>query len=385
LRGTFGYNGNSNPAVLPRPRIVRYLNTPATGLPSIEISRDGEATNKRLRPEKTGVLNFGLDFGFKGGRISGSFEYYIKDTKDLIADNLLDPTTGFSSLKFNTGDLRGRGVDLTLNSQNVKAGKFTWNTNFLLSSNRVKVTKLYTPGNPTAGSFLAGFGTSTYNVGYDLERLFALPWGGLDPATGHPRILISGQPLVVDNTQNGQENTNFIFNAPPSTLRYMGSAIPIYFGSLRNSFSYGSLMLSFNILYKLKYVIRRPLSDLANYRSLYSANPVLIGAEFAMRWRQPGDEIQTNVPSLAYPGNESEESVYRFADINVLKGDHIRLQEINISWGAKLPQWGLKNVRVYTNITNLGILWRANRVGVDPDINDLPNPRSYSFGLSANF
>jgi len=384
LRTTFGYNGNSNPIIFPRPRIT-YATSAETGLPTAAAPTTQEATNKQLRPEKTGVLNFGLDFGLKGGRVSGSFEYYIKDTKDLIADNLLDPSTGLLELKYNTGDLRGRGIDLTINSQNLQLGRFSWSTNFLLSSNRVKVTKLYTPGTPVASSFISGFGTSNFNVGYDLDRLFAYRWGGLDPATGNPRLLFNGQALVIDNSQAGRNNGNLIYNASPSTLRYMGSSVPVYFGSLRNSFSYGSLMLSINILYKFKYVIRRPPGDLANYSALYSAIPTLIGGEYASRWRKPGDELVTNVPSLTYPGSNDVDGTYRLADINVIKGDHIRLQEINLSWGMRVPDWRLKNLRLYANVTNLGILWRANRAGVDPDINDLPNPRGYSFGLSANF
>jgi len=384
LRTTFGYNGNSNPIVFPRPRINYLTPVAENGLPHAAVLAS-DATNKQLRPERTGVLNFGLDFGLKGGRVSGSFEYYIKNTKDLIALNLLDPTTSRLQLSYNTGNLRGRGIDLTLNSQNLQLGRFNWSTNFLLSSNRVKVTKLYTPGTPVASSYISGFSTSTFNVGYDLDRLFAYRWGGLDPVTGNPRLMLNGQALVIDNSQAGRNNGNLINNSPPSTLRYMGSSVPVYFGSIRNSFSYGSLMVSINILYKLKYVVRRPLADLAKYTALYSAVPTLIGGEYARRWQQPGDELVTNVPSVTYPGSNDVENAYQLADINVIKGDHVRLQEVNLSWGTKVPHWGVKNLRLYANVTNLGILWRANHYGVDPDINDLPNPRSYSFGLSANF
>lgn len=379
LRGTFGYNGNSNPIISPKP-LISFRTETVTGLASAILPLN-EATNKKLRPERTGVLNFGLDFGFKGGRLSGSFEYYIKNTKGLIATSLLDPTTGFASLRINNGDLRGNGIDLTLNSQNLQVGKFSWSTNFLLSSNRAKLTKLYTRSNPVAQSLM----NESYTVGYDLERLFAFRWGGLDPATGSSRGLLNGQPLVINNTQAGQNNLNLISNASPSTLRYMGSAVPVYFGSLRNSFSYGPMMLSINILYKLKYVTRRPRSDLAMYADLNSTNPSLTGAEYARRWQQPGDELRTNVPSVSYPASGTVDYFYQMSDINVIKGDHIRLQEINLSWGTNLPGWGLKNVRLYANVTNLGILWRANKVGIDPDINDLPNPRGYSFGLSTNF
>jgi len=385
LRGTFGYNGNSNPAVFPVPRITFAASTGANGLPFGGVPTSTEATNNNLRPERTGVLNLGLDFGLKGGRISGSMEYYIKNTKDLISQNQLDPSTGFSQLQYNTGDLRGSGIDVTLNSLNLQRGKFSWTTNLLISSNRVKVKKLFIPGAVTATVVVTGGTTNSYTVGYDLDRLFAYRWAGLDPQTGNPRFFLNDQVLVIGDGTAGSTNGNAIRNALPSTARYMGSAVPVYFGSLRNSFSYGSLVVSANILYKLKYFTRRPQADLTYYTLLYESSQRLLGSEFSQRWQKPGDELITNVPSMSYPGNAFKDILYQYSDINVLKGDHIRLQEVNVSWGFKQAGWGLKNARVFANVTNLGILWRANRLGVDPDINDVPNPRTYSFGLSANF
>lgn len=380
LRSTFGYNGNSNPITAPRPRI-NYNNTVGPNdLAYADVPSSGEATNNQLRPERTGQLNFGFDFGLRGGWLTGSFEYYIKNTKDLITDNLLDPSTGFSSLPLNTGDLRATGTDITLTSQNFQSGKLRWSTNLFWSTNRVKVKKLFVPGNVTAGGLINGSGTVAYTVGYDLQRLFAYPWAGLDPTSGDPRIFVNGQAVTVTS-----RNSSSIINGDRSGAKFIGSSIPIYFGALRNNFSYGSFTLSANILYKFKYFIRRPRTDLAYYSSLYNPFPRLIGAEFANRWRKPGDELLTNVPSIIGLGSSVKDLIYSLSDINTLKGDHIRLQEINLSWDLNKKIWGLKNIRVAMNVTNLGIIWRANKLGIDPDINDLPNPRSYSFQLSTNF
>jgi hypothetical protein len=114
-------------------------------------------------------------------------------------------------------------------------------------------------------------------------------------------------------------------------------------------------------------------------------NNILGAAEFAKKWQNPGDEKNTNVPSLTFPTNENRDYFYRFSEINVLKADHIRLQEINLSYAFRKTNWFVKNPRIYANITNLGIIWRANKEGIDPDANDYPRPRTYGFGLSANF
>lgn len=386
LRSTYGYNGNTNPLLSPRARIARV--NYGTGLNGLiyDALKPDEATNNNYRPERTAVLNFGLDYGVKNGRLSGSFEYYIKNTKDLITANTLDPSTGFSSLQYNTGDLHGYGVDMTINSENLKAGKFSWRSNLLLSYNRVKVSKLYVPGVQNAGNLLSDFGPSSYTVGYDLSRLFAYPWAGLDPQTGSPRTYLNGKLIVVNDTQAGIDNFNALYYSSKDNVKYMGSAVPVYFGSLRNTFSYGAFSISANILYKFKYFMRRPIGDLSLSTRLFDgANGNLIGAEYANRWQKPGDENFTNVPSLTFPVVGASDALYQSADINVIRADHIRLQEINLSYSFSNKNWFLKNPRIYANISNLGIIWRANKFGIDPDINDVPQPRTYSFGLSANF
>lgn len=101
--------------------------------------------------------------------------------------------------------------------------------------------------------------------------------------------------------------------------------------------------------------------------------------------QKPGDELHTNVPSLTYPASQTRDSFYQLADINVLKADHVRLQEVNLSYLFGKNNWFIKNPRIFVSVSNLGIIWRANKLGLDPDINDYPRPRTYSLGLNANF
>lgn len=377
LRGTFGYNGNVNSLISARPIITYSPSAGTNGLPTAITGRD--ATNNELRPERTAITNLGIDFGFKNNRVSGSIEYYNKQTKDLITSNILDPSTGFSSLIYNTADMHGWGTDLTLNSLNLKSGLFSWGSNFLFSYNRVKVVRLFTAGAQTAAQVVGG--TPAYNEGYDLSRLFAYSWAGLDHITGNPMGYLNGLPKVLSTTADVAAVTN----QPIFTAKYFGSAVPVYYGSFRNTFRYGEFSISANFLYKLGYYFRRPVSDLVRYATLFNTNNLIQGAEYSRRWQRPGDEVYTNVPSMTYPGNSARDVFYQYADINVQKADHVRLQEVNLSYSLSKKNWFLKNPRIYANVSNLGIIWRANKFGLDPDINDYPNPRTYAFGFSANF
>lgn len=383
LRATYGYNGNVNPAIASAPLLTFTPANRVTAGNLLEYSFANNPTNSELRPEKTGVFNLGIDFGFKNSRLSGSIEYYTKTTKDLLTNNRVDPSTGFNILTSNAGNLHGRGLDFTINSLNLQSGQFRWNSNLLFSYNRIKVASIYSPIPPNAGSVINTVGIRP--SGYDLAGIFAFKWAGLDPNTGDPRSYLNGQIVSISNTSAGDITANAMSVAPVNTLHYFGSGTPVYFGSLRNTFSYGSFSLSANIQYKLGYWFRRPPSDEVFYSFLVSNNTVQ-GAEYANRWQKPGDEKFTNVPSFTYPvASNNRDLIYQLSDINVLKGDHVRLQEINFSYTFQKKIWALKNLRIYSNISNVGIIWRANKLGLDPDTFDYPIPRTYSFGISTNF
>lgn len=386
FRSTFGYNGNVNPSILARPLITYSDVNGDNELPYAYTSFGTGISNNKLRPEKTGIWNIGMDFGLKGNRLSGSLQYYNKKTTDLLANGELDPSTGYTNITYNTGNLMGHGIDLNLNSLNVQSGLFKWNTNVLFSYNKVKVTKLYAATTSLAGNVVSN-SSGSYNEGYDLSRMFGYRWAGLDPETGDPRGYLNGEIVSIADNAAGNAAYQGIQNASLSEVRYFGSAVPVYYGAVRNTFSYGNFSVSANLMYKLGYYFRRPSSQILNYSQLNSNIPSIQGIEYQNRWQKPGDELHTNVPSAIYTSsNLNRDNFYKYAEINVHKGDHIRLQELNFSYTITPGKsWFIKNPRISANVNNLGIIWKANKEGIDPEVFDYPNPRSYSFGFSANF
>ena len=387
LRTTWGYNGNVNPSVIAR-SMITYSPVPndITGLNYAFTSFGTGITNSKLRPEKTGILNIGLDFSLKDNWLSGSIQYYLKKTTDLLSGGALDPSTGYTNITYNTGNLRGQGWEMAINSRNLQLGNFRWTSNFLFAFNKVKVTKLYATAASQAGSVVNN-GTGSYNEGYDLSRLFGYEWAGLDPQTGDPRGYVDGKAVVISNTPDGDNNYRAIQNAPITSLKYFGSAVPVYYGSLRNTFTYAGFSLSVNLLYKFGYYFRRPVAHVVSYSSLYNSRGILQGIEYNDRWQKPGDEQYTNVPSAVTSANNmNRDNFYYYSSVNVLKGDHIRLQEINLGYTFTVKETSrIRNPRLYANISNLGIIWRANDKGVDPEVFDFPIPRNYSIGFSVNF
>ena len=98
--------------------------------------------NPNLRWETTDELNTGVDFSFLKGRISGSIDYYLSTTKDLLWDMAIPSSTGFTKVATNIGRIRNTGVEISLNGTPVKAKGFEWNISTAFSANKNKIVTL---------------------------------------------------------------------------------------------------------------------------------------------------------------------------------------------------------------------------------------------------
>lgn len=377
LRGSYGYQGNTNPQVSAYATIL-YSQFPdfVWNLPNASI---GNPANDDLRWERIGTFNLALDFRLQNNRFSGSFEYYRKNARDLLYFSPLDYTTGFEGAMFNNTSFRGQGFDLALRSVNLPPNSpIGWNTDLFMSYTTNKVTNYKSVGRLVSSSFTSS-GASAINgnhkIGLPISAIFAYEWGGLDPTNGDPQGYLDGQ-LSKDYTA--------IFGSNPEQIQYMGSSTPTYFGGLRNTITFKNISLSANVTGKFGYYFRR---QSINYSTLVFGTGIGGGhSDYSLRWQQSGDEQRTYVPSFSYPNDLSRNTFYEGSAILVEKGDHIRLQDVILSYTLNKPVWGLRNARFFINANNLGLIWRANKLGLDPEYhNGLQPSRSIAVGLNANF
>lgn len=381
LRATYGYNGNIDKSVTAYLTAIAY-NFPAsqTGLPYGALLNP---PNEELRWEKVRTINIGLDFESKNKIIHGSIEYYTKNGQDLFGDEFIAPSTGSLQIRGNFASTLTKGIDINLNSTLINK-EFKWDVNLLSSWVNDKVTGYDIPS--TSARFL-DYGENGFSLypreGYPLFAIYSLKWAGLDPLNGDPQGYLNGTV---------SKNYNSIMSSTlPDDLIYHGSAVPTLFGAFRNNFSYRGITLSVNMVYKLGYYFRRPS---ISYNSLFAG-----GAghqDYSKRWVKPGDENFTNVPSMpVIPFSNNRDVFYSNSEILVEKGDHIRLQDISVSYDLNkslLRKTPFKDIRVYCYLNNVGILWRANKYGIDPDvanyptvISNYPNPRTIAIGLKTTF
>lgn len=383
IRGTYGYNGNvyNGSAYL----TASYSTSSLTGAQTATIT---SPPNPELRWEKIRNKNLGIDFASQQNRISGTVEIYEKLGVDLIEDALLAPTTGFTTFKGNAASVKTKGIDLTLNSINID-GDFKWYITLLYNYNKDKVisydTKYTTSYLVSNAANVADPARSGLYImqGNSLFGVYSYKTAGLDPANGDPQGYLNG---VVS-----KDYSAIISNNKTDDIVYHGSSRPMHFGAIRNSFSYNGFTLSANVVYKLGYYVRKKSINL-NYTQVLASN----NSDYSHRWQKSGDEANTTVPSLTYIINTNRNTFYQNSDALVTKGDHIRLQDVGLSYDlnkrliSKLP---FSSFQIYSYINNVGILWRKNRDKIDPDISDYslagynvyPNTTTYSVGIRANF
>lgn len=374
LRASYGFNGNvyNGSAYL----LARYLTSNLTGLPRAQITMP---PNPELRWEKVRNLNAGVDFSSKNKIISGTIELFKKDGLDLVQNIGLAPSTGFSSFTGNSAGMVTKGFDLILNTRNISRS-FAWNTNLLLSFSSDKTTNFETK---YAVSNLLAYGGSVPVQGNSLFGIYSYQWAGISGKDGNPMGYVDGEP---------SDNYALIVNTTtPDQLVYHGSSRPKWFGSIRNTISFKGLSLSANITYKLNYYFRRRSTSL-DYASLLTSAGA---ADYNERWQNPGDEALTSIPSLAYPANPQRSRFYQYSQVLIDRGDHIRLQDIQLSYDfnkTSIPGLPFQHVQIYCYANNIGIIWKKNNYGIDPDTNgsdlstvDYPEPKTISVGAKINF
>ena len=298
-----------------------------------------------------------MDFALLGNRLSGSIDVYFKNTTNLLGNVALHPSSGWSTALANFGSMKNQGFELTLNSHNIKARDFNWRTALTLSYNKNKVTELYVDDANSPSALI----NKEFVAGYAAGALFAYRWAGLDEL---------GDPQVYDESGNKVKLSKDLTDV--SALRYMGSIQPVWYGGLTNTFTYKDFGLSFMFIYNLGHKMRNDVNSFWHGR--LTSN---IHKDFADRWREPGDEARTDIPSYMSNSNQSttrrETNFYRYADINVLDASYVKLRDLTFSYTLPADfcrKLSCDNIRLRLQASNLFCI-AANDEGIDPEAHNL--------------
>lgn len=372
VRATYGSSGNVNKSVSVYPT-ARYDTNMESNLRFATLSSVG---NPSLRWERVNTTNFGFDLAVLDRRMQIAVDLYNKNANDLFGYDFDDPTVGLSgNLKqmVNYAQLKTTGADLNITTWNVK-GKLSWKTNALINFVKNEILNYSTNKTQKAIDYFTDFGVSPPTIGKSLDVMYAFPWNGLSSNNGLPIVYIDGV--------ESQDYNNYVSNFPVANLVDVGVRIPSFYGYLRNDLSYKSFDLSFMISWKGGYKFRRNSMVPGGEYQGYNYHHL----DYFKRWKEAGDERNTNVPAMTDKYTSALDRAYSRSTELIESGDHIRWDDVVLSYKFVFPKSSLRMRTTFT-VKNLGIIWRKNRNGIDPDVPFAyyPQPKTYTLGVNLDF
>ncbi|WP_236648563.1 SusC/RagA family TonB-linked outer membrane protein [Spirosoma sp. 209] len=293
LRASYGQTGNDgggNTGSFASSNTISYY----AWQPLFELNRNNALEagslqtslgNRDLEWESSNSSDVALEFGLFKGRITGTIEYFNRQSSNLIFAVPLPLSTGITTVTRNIGTMYNRGVEFELGLEPVRTQGFTWRIDLNATRLKNQITKM-----PDETPEIID-GTKKLSVGHSIYDFWLREYMGVNPTTGEAQYRAS--TFVAANsriTEAGDTVTTSINNA---RFHYSGTSIPKLTGGITNSFSYKGLTLSGLLVYQIGgKIYDGAYAALMGSGSYGSAKHV----DILNRWQSSGDV--TNVPRM---------------------------------------------------------------------------------------
>jgi len=340
------------------------------------INPNSLQSSVELTWETTTQSGAGLDLTLLKNRLTVTMDYYYKLTTNMLmnVDLTATPAALYSpNIKRNEGTMTNKGFEFSINSRNLQGSTFKWNTDFNISFNRNKLTKLETQQlyfDAATSDVLYGAQIVRNQPGRPMGEFYGYISDGVDPETGELKYR--------DLNKDGKITS--------SDCTYIGNPNPDFIYGMTNTFSWKNLTLNIflqgtygNDIFNASKIDTEGMYDLKN-QSVAVLN----------RWRTPGQV--TSVPKAQF---DLRPSTYFIED-----GSYLRVKDITLSYNIKgnlLKKWGVSRLQPYFTANNL-LTW-TKYTGMDPEVNQwgdnghvqgidwgtYPQSKSYIVGVNVEF
>lgn len=388
LRAGYGSVGNRPSSLYPQ-----------YDLYSVSSSYNGESGalisvigNKDLTWEKTWTTGVGLDAAMLNNRLRFTFDFYSKDTDNIIYSVPVTGITGVTSITRNIGKMRNIGCEFSLGADIVSTKDWFWNVEFNLGHNSNELRDLYKQkdenGNYVVkpviisdGSGIAGSAQRILEVGYAVDTYYLKEWAGVDPETG--------SPLWYKDAADGTRETTS--NYSEADYYKVGTASPKVFGGFSTMVKWRQLDLTANFGYSIGGQIYNYSRQEYDSDGTYTDRNQMKLKKGWSRWEKPGD-IATH-PVAKYNNQDKGNSTSsRYLE----SSDFLKLRSLTLGYNFKLKNYGIQNLRL--SFTGENLFTITDYSGVDPEIpassgtvmgtagpSVYPSVRKYMFGLNLTF
>lgn len=373
LRVAYGQSGNLT-GIGAYQRFNVYSSNAFLGKTS--LTSPSTLANTNVKPERQNELEIGADLAFLNNRLGLTFNWYNKRVNDLLINRYIAPTTGYSSLLDNFGDLENKGIELVLTGSPVKKKDFTWDITAIFNRNRNVARNigqsllLLTTNSGTPVAIIEG-----QPIGVFYGTFFARD------ANGNPLTNKDGILQIEKGTQNGTldytpgRDGNGLPTGKTTLRKVVGDPNPDWTGSLVNELSYKN----FGLRFQFDAVQGVDVWN-ADWRTRQGVGSGLVAQ----------DEQMGKLPRGYVAG------AYAVEEWRVDDGSFVKLREVSLSY--RLGKTKLFN-DLTISLSGRNLISWDNYKGYDPEVNaagqstvmrgidfgTVPIPRTFSFGIQAKF
>jgi TonB-linked SusC/RagA family outer membrane protein len=337
--------------------------------------------NPDLKWEISKTTNIGLDFGFLEDRFTGSLEFYVTNTNDLLLNRLLPITSGYNSILQNIGATRNSGWELTVAGNILnRPGGLTWDASLNVFSNREQIVELFDGENDDVGN--QWFIGHPINVFYNFKQDGIWQSDEADRAADHAQR--PGDIKIRDVNGRGPDGNltnepDGIINADDRTI--LGSTVPDWSGGLTNRFSYKGFDLSILVHARIGQMLRSDFHYLGgnNWQGRFNSLNL--------------DYWTPDNPTNAYPRPDAGEAPLYFDAVRFFDGSFVKIRNVALGYNFQnylIEKIGFSSARVYTTMNNALIF--SPYTTVDPETsNGIVGGESplttatYIFGVNLKF
>jgi TonB-linked SusC/RagA family outer membrane protein len=374
LRVSYGFTGDQE--IGDFQNITFYTASRYAGRPGYQLRN---LADPDLTWQTNRMFNLGLDYEMADGKMSGSLEFFNSLKSDLLSEDLIPATTGFTSITRNGGEVQNVGLEFNINARVAKRDKFSWDVNFNATWIHNEIKNLNNDG-----VFLNAYedleATHILQIGYPVGSFLGLKYLGVDSETGDVQF--------EDFNEDGQIDYD--------DAQIIGKAMPDWYGGMTHNITFKhfdfSIFSRFSIGNQVYNLIRGTTENLGwsndgGLSSVYANNTIYVRD----RWKKPGDEAEYGRASfinLNLGLNSSQ---------MVENASFFRIQ--NVTAGYTLPKTGkFSSIRIYAEAQNLWVL--TGYKGFDPEVSSnggladrtagidygaYPSARTLLIGLSLKF
>lgn len=330
--------------------------------------------NRLVTWEKNGNLNTGIEASMFGGRLSTTIEYYNRHTRDMLLNNPLAISSGFTGFDDNVGAMTNQGLEATFRGVIFESKNFHWDATAMFSFNRNKVTAI------TSSQDVINLGNMVIEVGKPIYTFYMSKSAGVSPQTGK-QLYYAYYRYVVDEksgsltTEKCDEYVTDDVGLASLSKYYYGSRQALFSGSFASNFT---IFKNFDISFLTTYSVGGKIMD-----GLYDGamNVMYAGNNWhknkLRRWRKSGDI--TDVPMVEIGGN------YSSVGESLIDASYFAIK--NITVGYTLPtsissKAKIKSFRLFFTADNIALFSHLD--GMDPQASFMGTV-SYSYSPSKVF